>query len=48
MNCPSWYKLYMSSESESEDNLVEQAYDYKLMGGILKDEQKDVNKKESG
>ena len=30
VKCPSWYKLYMSSESESEDNLVEQAYDYKV------------------
>ena len=32
VKCPSWYKLYMSSESESEDDLLEQAYDYKVNG----------------
>ena len=32
MKCPSWYKLYMLSESESEDDLLAQAYDYKVNG----------------
>ena len=27
-----WYKLYMSGESESEHDLLEQAYDYKVNG----------------
>ena len=46
VKCPSWYKLHVSSESETGDDLLEQAYATKLMGGILKDvyvEQKEIH-----
>ena len=47
MKCPLWYKLYMCSESESEDNLLEQAYDYKVNGRYPEGCMHMLNKKRS-